>query len=290
MSFQKRLASGEFVVLAEMDVPKGVDISTLVSNVRKVKGRVDAVVIPDMSNGVMKMSGLGASVLMQQQGVEAVMQMCCRDRNRIALQGDLLSAHVLGVQNIIAVKGDDLSQGDQIDAKPVEDIDELGLLEAIRSMQSGKDLAGIELSGSPSFTVGCVMPPVADDAALTTELDRAKMKIDAGASFVIAPPVFDAGDFDAFLAKAKGLGVPVIPTVYLLKSVGMARYMNTNIPGMHVSENIIKRIRQSSDRVHECVVIAGETTKALKKHAQGVYIVTLGWEFRLPAILDIAGI
>ena len=144
MSFQKRFKSGEFVVIAEMDMPKGVDISEVVMNARRIKGRVDAVVVPDMGNGVMKMSALGGGLLLSQEGLEPIMQICCRDRNRIALQGDLLSAHVLGIRSLVVVPGDDISYGDQIDAKPVNDLDAVGLLKAILALQDGKDLAGIE--------------------------------------------------------------------------------------------------------------------------------------------------
>lgn len=290
MSFQKRLTSGEFVVLAEMDTPKGVDISELVTNARRIKGRVDAVIIPDMANGVMRMSSLGGGVLMQQQGMEAIIHVCCRDRNRISLQGDLLAAHVLGVQNILVVRGEDMTYGDHLDAKTVNDLDDLDLLAAIQSLQEGVDMAGIELKGSPNFIVGCTVAPYADDKAMEKELELARKKVQAGAQFIITPPVFDVDRFTSFLDKAAGLDVPVIATVFLLKSVGIARYMATNLPGMHISEDLIKRIRKAPDRVNECIRIAGETVAALKEHARGVQIVTLGWEYRLPAILDHAGL
>ncbi len=278
------------MVLAEMDTPKGVDISELVTNARRIKGRVDAVVIPDMGNGVMKMSALGGGVLMHQQGIEAIIHACCRDRNRLALQGELLSAHVLGIQNLVVVAGEDMAYGDHIEAKTVNDLDEPGFLRAIKSLQEGTDLAGIELKGAPEFFVGCTFPPFADDAALEKELESAKAKVEAGAQFFLTPPVFDLERFAAFMDKAKILGVPIIPTVFLLKSVGIARYMATNLPGVHISEQTIKRIRQAPDRVGECLRIAGETVKGLKGLSQGVQIVTLGWEYRLPAILDHAGL
>ena len=290
MSFQKRLLSGEFVVLAEMDTPKGVDISELVTNARRIKGRVDAVVIPDMANGVMRMSAIGGGVLMHRQGMEAIVHICPRDRNRLALQGDLLSAHVLGIQNLIVVEGEEMTYGDHIDAKTVADLDELGLLNAIRTLQEGQDMAGIDLNGNPAFTVGCAMSPWADDDALEKELDATRKKIEAGAQYVICPPVFDVDKFAVAMNKARDLGVPIIPTVFLLKSVGVARYMAANVPGAHISEDLIQRIRKAPDRVMECVRIAGETVAALKGIAQGVQIVTLGWEYRLPAILDEAGL
>jgi len=289
MSFQKRLQLNEFLLLAEIDMPKGVDISELVMNARKIKGRVDAVIIPDMGNGVMKMSALGGGLLMNREGLEPIVQVCCRDRNRIALQGDLLSAYALGLENLVVVPGQDISYGDQIDAKPAGDLDELGLLKAIDALRKGKDLAGFELKGAPRFNVGATMAPAADDQSLEKELELARQKVQAGAGYVITPPVFDAKKFQGFMEKAKGLGAPVIATVYLLKSVGMARYMAANIPGVSLGDDLIGRIRQAKDRVDECVRIAGETVKQLKDMCQGVCIVTLGWEFRLPAVLDYAG-
>jgi methylenetetrahydrofolate reductase (NADPH) len=290
MSFQKRLSSGEFVVLAEMHTPKGVNISRLVIDARRIKGRVDAIVIPDMDNGIMRMSAIAGGVLMQQQGVEAIIHVYCRDRNRMALQGDVLAAYVLGIQNLIVIQSEDMSNGDHRDAMPVFDLNEIDLIQAIQSLQNGKDLAGFELDGSPSFVTGCTIAPFENDDALEDELKLARKKIEAGARFIITPPVFDLNKFNQFLSKAKDLEVPIIPTVFLLKSVAIARYIANSEPGAHISEELIRRIRKSPDRENEGLRIAGETIAALKNIAQGVVIQTLGWEHRLPAILDIAGL
>ena len=295
MNFQKNLASnlasGKFVVLAEIDTPKGVNISELVTNARRIKGRVDAVLIPDMDNGVMRMSALGGAVLMHQQGLEPIIHIYCRDRNRMALQGDILAAHVLGIQNIVVVHGEEMAKGDHRDAKPVDDLDEIGLIKAVRSLRKGVDMAGFELKGAPDdIILGCTMPSYADEKALDTQIELAEKKVAAGAQFIISPYVFDMDRFVSFMEKARGLGVPIIPTVFLLKSVGIARYMANYEPGAHISEQVIKRIRKSSDREMECIRIAGETIASLKEIAQGVKIQTLGWEHRLPAILDQAGL
>ncbi len=290
MRFQERLSAGEFVILAEMDTPKGVDISELVTHARRVKGRVDAAVIPDMDDGMMRMSALAGGTLMQQQGIEAIIRVYGRDRNRMALQGDLLAAHVLGIQNLIVVRGEEMVHGDHRDAKPVDDIDELGILGAVRSLQKGVDMAGFELKGAPSFTVGCTIAPYADKAALERELDLARKKVEAGALFIVTPPVFDIEYFVSFREKAKDLRVPLIPTVFLLKSVGIARYMATNEPGIHIPEAMIQRMRKSPERETEGLRIAGETIAGLRNMAQGIQVVTLGWEHQLPAILDYAGL
>lgn len=290
MSFQKRLASGEFMVLAEMNTPKGVDISQLITNARRIKGRVDAVIVPDMDNGVMRMSALAGGILMQQQGIEAVIHLYCRDRNRMALQGDILAAHVLGIQNLIVTNSEEMTNGDHRDAKPVNDLDELGLIQAVASLQKGTDMAGFELEGTPSFTTGCTIRSCANDAEMDAELALAKKKVDAGAQFVVAPPVFDVERFSLFLDKTKALGVPVIATIFLIKSVGIARYIALNEPGAGISEDLIRRIRKAGDREGECLKIAGEIIAALKDKVAGVKIETHGWEHRLPAILDHAQI
>lgn len=290
MSFQKRLTSGEFVVLAEMNTPKGVDISELVTNARRIKGRVDAVIVPDMDNGIMRMSALAGGVLMHQQGVESIIHVYCRDRNRMALQGDILAAHVLGIQNLVVVHSEEMAKSDHRDAITVDDLDELELLGAVQTLQNGVDMAGFELNGSPSFTMGCTMAPSADDEAFEKELSLARKKIEAGAQFIITPPVYDLDRFSEAMKAFITLGVPIIPTVFLIKSVGIARYLSTYEPGAYISEDVIKRIRKASDTETECLRIAGETVAGLKKVAQGVHIITLGWEYRLPKILDYAGI
>jgi 5,10-methylenetetrahydrofolate reductase len=290
MTFQKRLAAKEFVVLAEMHTPKGVNISRLVNDARKVKGKVDAVVIPGMDNGIMRMSALGGGVLMQQQGIEAIMHVYCRDRNRMALQGDILAAHVLGVQNLIVAHSEDITEGDHREAKPVNDIDEVQLLEAIGKLQKGKDMEGFELDGIPSFNTGCTFGPYTDPKSMEALLQLARAKVGAGAKYIITPPVFDLAHFNGFYAKVKELGVPVIPTVFLIKSLAIAQYIATTDPGAHISDDVISRIRKSKERELEGIKIAGETIAALRGIAQGVVIQTLGWEYKLPEILDAAGI
>jgi methylenetetrahydrofolate reductase (NADPH) len=290
MSLQKRLQASEFVVLAEMHTPKGVNISRLVTDARRIKGRVDAIVVPDMDNGIMRMNALAGGVLMQQQGVEPIIHLYCRDRNRMALQGDILAAHVLGVQNLLVVHSEEMSQGDHGDAKTVDDLDEIGLLKTIQVLQAGKDLAGFDLDGTPSFFTGCSIAPYADESAFAEELAAAKKKVAAGARYIIPPPIFDVQQIAPFLSRVKELGVPVIPTVFLLKSLAIAQYIANSEPGAHISDELIRRIRKSADREQEGVQIAGETITALKSMAQGVLVQTLGWEHKLPAILDVAGL
>ncbi|MCF8023934.1 MAG: methylenetetrahydrofolate reductase [Desulfobacteraceae bacterium] len=290
MNMKKKLSAAEFVVLAEMNTPKGVDISEFVTNARGIKGRMDAVVIPDMDNGVMRMSALGGGALMRREGLEPVIHIYGRDKNRMALQGDILAAYVLGIQNLIVTPAEPMASGDHRDAKPVEDLDETGILEMIRSLCEGVDLAGFELKGAPDFTVGCAMAPVAGDQELAREVENLRGRVAAGAQYIITPPVFDLAAYEKMIEALRPLEVPLVATVFLLKNVGMARYLSIHEPGCRISEDMIRRIRKAPDREAECIRMAGETTAELRKMVRGVKITTLGWEHRLADILEKAGI
>jgi 5,10-methylenetetrahydrofolate reductase len=288
MTLQTKFSRGEFVVLAEMSTPKGVDISDLVTGARPLKSRIDTIVIPDMDGGVMRMSALAGGAVIRQQGLEPMIHVYGRDRNRMALQGDLLAAHVLGIHNLVVVQGENIIHGDHQNAKVVDDLNELSLLAAIKSLQDGADLAGFELKGKPEFFAGIQVLPVVDDADLDRQIKTAEARIDAGAQFIIVPPVFDMDRYIEILKKFGSLGVPVVATVFMLKNVGMARYISINDPGSMLSESLITRIRKARDRESECIHIAGEMIAALKNEVQGIKISALGWEDRLPAILDSA--
>lgn len=290
MILQTKLSRGDFVVLTEMSTPKGVDISNLVENVKHLKSRIDGVVIPDMDNGVMHMSSLAGGSIIRQQGLEPMIHVYGRDKNRMALQGDMLAAHVLGIHNLLVVQGEDISLGDHQDAKPVDDLNELEMLNMIQSLLNGTDLAGFELKGTPKFFTGCLVDPIQDDSHLEKEIQNAKVKVDAGAKYIMVPPVFDMEYYSHIINEFNALNVPVIATVFMLKNVGMARYISINDPASKLPESLISRIRKAKDREMECVHIAGEMISALKKDAQGVRISALGWEDRLPAILDCAGL
>jgi methylenetetrahydrofolate reductase (NADPH) len=290
MRFRQRLQSGEFIVIAEINTPKGIDISRFVTDLRHLKGRVDAVAIPDMDNGVMRMSALAGGVLAKQQGVDPLIHFYGRDRNRMALQGDLLAAHVLGIHNIVVVSGEDMAQSDHQAALPVDDLDELALLEAVSTLQNGQDMAGFDLEGAPEFTVGCKMASWPEEKCLEDEIAQVRLKVAAGARFVMTPPVFDFDHFARFLNIAATLEVPIIPTVFLIKSVAVARYIAVNDPSAHLPEVMIERMRKSPDRELEGVKIAAETVTRLREVASGVLIQTMGWEHRLPMILDLAGV
>ena len=288
MSFQKRLTAKEFAVLAEMHTPKGINIAKLVNDARRLKGRVDAVIVPDMDNGIMRMSALAGGVLLQQQGIETIIHMYGRDRNRMALQGDALAAYVLGIQNILVTDGEDMNESDHSDAKTVDDLDSVQLIESLINLQKGKDMSGFDLDGAPDFSIGCSIPPCQNGSECDAALEIASKKIAAGATYVVTPAIYEIAGYTEFLEKLKTLGVPVIATVFLLKSLAIAQYIANSEPGARISPDLIQRIRKSADRDLEGIKIAGETILALKDIVQGVVIQTLGWEHRLPEILDVA--
>lgn len=287
MHLKRKFEKGEFAILAEIEPPKGVEISTMVTNATRVKGDVDAFVVPEMSNAVMRMSSLGGAMILQGKGMETVVQMNCRDRNRIALQADLLAAYACGITNVMAVKGEDPSFGDHHQARAVYDIDLLDLLQVIGGLQRGKDMAGIELSGAPEFLIGATVDAGAKGKSPELVIEEMNKKIDAGTKFFIAPPIFDLSAFQPFINRVDLEQVNIVPTVLLLKSLGMARYMARNVEHVYIPDDLIKRIQKSPDKVRECVLIAAEMVKALKAEGfGGVLLATIGWEHKLPEILD----
>jgi len=262
----------------------------LTANLKHLKSRVDTIVVPDMDNGVMQLSALGTGSIIRQHGLEPMIHVYGRDRNQMALQGDLLAAHVLGLQNVLVVQGEKMLNGDHPEAKSVDDLNEQQILNMLQSLENGFDLAGFELKGKPDFFTGCQIQAMNDDIQLEAQLESAREKISSGARFIIVPPVFDMDAYVEVLRKFSELNVPVIATVSLLKGVGMARYISINDPGAKLPESIISRIRKAKDREAECVCIAGEMVNFLKKYVQGVKLSTTGWESRIPAILDAAGV
>jgi len=287
MQFKRKLDAGEFAILAEMDPPKGVDVSNMVANAIRVKGKVDAFVVPEMSNAVMRMSSLGAATILQGKGLETVIQLNCRDRNRIALQADLLAANGCGITNVMAVTGEDPTFGDHHQARSVYDINLLELLQAISNLQKGKDMAGIDLAGSPEFLVGSTVNAGAKGRSPELELEEMNKKIEAGAQFFISPPLFDLSAIEPFLKRVDLDKTTIIPTVLLLKSLGMARYMARNVDHVYIPDSLIQRIQKAPEKVRECVQIASEMVTTLKQEGfSGVLLSTIGWEHKLSEILE----
>lgn len=287
MPLEDKIDSGKFVVLGEFEPPKGADFAPLLKHAAATRGRLDALVVPEMGNAVLKASSLGGCAVFESEGLETVLQVCCRDRNRLALQADLLAAAALGIRNVMAVPGTDIRFGDHPHARVVNDLDLMELLKALATLQQGKDLAGIELRGTPRFCVGSVIDTGASGGLLDMEIERLREMIDLGVRFVITNPVFEIRRFQQILRRIDTEKIAVIPTVLLLKSAGMARYIDRNVRGISIPPEVIRDIQKASDRVRECVRIAAGLVSRLKELGMaGVMIATAGWEDKLPEILD----
>ncbi|MGD9162733.1 MAG: methylenetetrahydrofolate reductase [Desulfobacteraceae bacterium] len=291
MSLKNKIKSGQFVVIEEFEPPKGADFSSFQKNANLVKGRVDAFVVPEMANAVMKAGSLGGCAYLQNEGHETVYQVCSRDRNRLALQADILTAGALGIPNIMAVQGEDIHFGDHPKARAVNDLDSLELIETIKTLQNGKDLAGIELTGAPDFFMGSLIDTNAPGGLLELELEAIKKKIDNGVEFLITNPIFDIHNFRQFVRRIKDMDVALIPTVLLLKSAGMARYIDRNMKNISIPPEMIRGIQKAPDKQKQCINIAAELIGQLKEiDMAGAMISTAGWEDKVPRILDEAGL
>jgi methylenetetrahydrofolate reductase (NADPH) len=293
MSLQSKLESGKFAISCEFGPLKGTDITEIKENIEVLKGKVDAANVTDQQSSVMRLGSLTTSYLALQGGLEPIYQTTCRDRNRIALQSDLLSAAVLGIKNVLALTGDLPELGDHPEAKGVFDLDSVTLLRAITRLNEGYDLNGNELQGKPSFFAGAVVK-VDSDTEASMELQIAKMerKIAAGAKFFQTQAVYDVDHFASFMKRVEKLNVPIMAGVIPLKNAGMARYMNANVAGVFVPDNLIQKMVDApkEDRAKTGIGIAADFIKAIKSMCQGVHIMAIGWEKRVPEIIQAAGL
>ena len=291
MSLKEALDSGKFLITAEIGPGKGTDTGALLEDASAVKDCVDAINVTDMQSSVMRLASMPVCHLLKDMGVDPILQVTCRDRNRLAIQADLLGAWALGIRNVLALTGDHPTLGDHPQAKPVFDLDSVSLLEVITKLGSGVDMAGHELKGAPDFLSGAVVNPGADtEAAIELQIIKMEKKIAAGARFFQTQAVYDFDLFEKFMRRVEGLNVPIIGGVILLKSAGMARFMNKNVAGVFVPTPLIKEMTDTKDRVKKSVEIAARIVKRLKKLCQGVHIMALGWEKMIPAVLDQADI
>ena len=253
-----------------------------------IKGRVDAVNVTDLQSSVLRLGSLAVCHLLKSRGIEPILQMTCRDRNRLALQSDLLSAAVLGIENVLVLTGDYPSAGDHPEAKPVFDLGSVELLDVIKGMQAGFDMKGNLLKGKPKFCVGAVVNPGADP--LEPEIIKMEKKIDAGALFFQTQAVYDIELFKRFLEASKHLKTTILAGIVLLKSAGMARYMNKNVAGVFVPEDIIQEMESASDKGAKSVEISARLINELKALCRGVHIMSIGWDSKVPLVLDAAGL
>ena len=285
-TFKESLKSGKFVVTTELNPPKGTDLDTLFKHAESLSSMVDAFNLTDSPGANMTMAPIAAAHLMCDRGIEPILQVTGRDRNRIALEGEILAAAALGISNILCMSGDPPERGDHPDAVGVFDLKAETLLEAVSAMNSGADMYGNRLKGSPAVFAGAVANPGADD--LDIELARMEEKVRMGAAFFQTQAVYDAATFETFMETARGFGVPVLAGMIVLKSARMARFLNDKLPGVSVPESIINEMDSANVPAETGIGITSRLIREVRGMCEGTHIMAIGWESRIPAILESA--
>ena len=280
------LKSGKFTVTCELNPPKGTDLEKLFKKADMLKDRVVAINITDSAGSNMTMAPIAVSHFLKHRGIEPILQITGRDRNRIAIQADLIAASALGITNILTMSGDPPQHGDHPEAKPVFDLNSTQVLDAMKSMQTGKDLGKNDLEGNPEFFRGAVVNPGAKD--LETEFVKMEEKVSSGAQFFQTQAIFEPDALEKFMITAKKFDVPILAGIIVLKSTKMANYLNSYLPGISIPENIIKSL-DLSDRdaiKKESISITANIIKEIQDMCDGIHVMAIGWENTIPNILD----
>ena len=287
---REKLERGEFVVTGEIGPPKGVDLEKCLNDAEALRGQVTAINVTDLQSAVMRIGSLAVSAKLIERGLEPVFQLACRDRNRLALQSDLLSAWVLGIENVLCITGDHPILGDHTEAKPVYDLDSVQLLKAASTLNQGYDMAGHELESNPSFFIGAVVTPAAEP--VEPQIIKMKKKINTGARFFQTQAIYEPERFEYFMNQVQAFNVPIIAGVVILKSAGMAKFMNSNVAGITVPDGIIDEMAETSkeDRKKKAVEITARIIRQVKPFCQGVHVMPLGWDELIPEIIKEAEI
>ena len=284
--------NGEFVVTAEVGPPKGICVDHLVEEAKEHLSGITAVNVTDNQSSVMRMGSLPTCVALKNAGLTPILQLTCRDRNRIALQSELLGAAMLGIDNILCLTGDHTKMGDHPGAKPVFDLDSVSLLHTVCQLEKGVDLAGNPLVGeAPKFAKGAVVSPCSD--SVDAQLAKMERKVMAGAEYFQTQAVFDSEKFIQFMEKAKQFGKPVQLGVIIPKSAGMAKFMNKNVAGVHVPQWMIDELAADKEKAKAGITgveLAAKVIKECRPYCQGLHIMALGWEAKVPELLKLAGI
>ncbi len=292
MSFKEALDSGKFVVTAEVGPPKGTDIKEMLHDAEQLKGKLDAVNVTDNQSAVMRISSTAISKLLLDIGHEPILQMTCRDRNRIGIQSDLLGASVLGIKNVLCMTGDHPNAGDHKEAKPVYDIESVQLLRVVNALNNGKDMMGNEMQGATDFFQGAVVTP--ESNPIEPQLMKFEKKVEAGANFFQTQAIYDIEKFKDFMKLARKFPAKILAGIVLLKSAGMANFMNKFVPGIRVPQELIDEIKAAGkeNALDAGINIAARHIKQLRdeKICDGVHIMAIGAEDKVPAIMERAGL
>ena len=292
MKITELFERGKFVVSAEVGPPKGIHIEHLLEEAKTYLSGVTAVNVTDNQSSVMRLGSLATCKALKDEGLLPIYQLPCRDRNRIALQSDLLSAAMLGIENLLVLTGDHIKLGDHKQAKPVFDLDSVSLLHTVCKLEEGEDLGGNKLVGEPpKFAKGAVVSPCSD--SVDSQLAKMERKVRAGAEYFQTQAVYEPEKFIKFMEKAKEFGKPVQLGIVIPKSAGMAKYMNDNVAGIHVPQEMIDELKADKEKTKAGITgveIAARIIKECKPYCQGVHIMALGWESKVPDLLKQAGI
>lgn len=285
MEITELVSKGKFVVTAELGPPKGTNLEPFFKQAGYLKGRVHGANVTDAQSALMKMASLACCRRLKEFGIEPILQMTVRDKNRIALQAEILGADALDIHHILVLTGDPLKIGDHPDAKPVFDIDAGQLIETIKKLEGGTDMNGNKLDGAPSMCIGAALNPCVED--IETEISKTRHKIEKGAEFFQTQGVFDLPRFLRFAERYKkeGFKTPIFAGIILLKSAKMANFMNEKIPGIFIPKPMIERLEKASDAKAECAAIASETIEKVRPHVQGIHVMAIGWEELIPEVL-----
>ena len=290
--FKQVLNSGKFVVTGEVSPPKGTNTEKVLHHVELLKDKVDALNVTDHQSSVMRFPSIGICLSIKEQGGEPILQMTCRDRNRLALQAELLLAYTRGITNVLCLTGDAIPVGDHKEAKGVFDLDSVQLLRAIQQMESGKDLGGNELDGNVELCAGAIVTPEA--SPIEPQLIKFEKKVEAGAEFFQTQAIYDLDNFAKFMQYARQFPVKILAGIVLLSSARMAKYMTENIPGIFVPQYLIDELASApkGETLNKGIEIAGRMIATLKKETicDGVHIMAIGREEVIPDILTIAGV
>ncbi|MBX3308590.1 MAG: methylenetetrahydrofolate reductase [Nitrospira sp.] len=278
------LNRGTFAVTVEYNPPKGTNISAVLENAKQLVGRVHGVNITDNTAAVVRAGSLPVCRLLYELGHDPVMQLTCRDRNRIAMQSDLMGAHMLGIRNILCLTGDYPTVGDHKEAKPVYDLDSVQVMQLVQGLNNGKDMMGNKLDGSTAFTIGAAVTPEAD--LIGPVLAKFEVKVKAGAQFFQTQAVYNPDVFASFMKQVRSFNVKVLAGILVLRNYKMAEFMNANIPGMSVPKEMIDELKAAGDRAEDVGVdIAVRSIKAVRPHCDGVHLMAIKATHRLAEII-----
>ena len=293
-SFRKVLKSDKFIITAEIGPVKGTNVQKMIDNIKILKDKVDALNVTDNQSAVMRYPSLGTCLLIKEQGGEPIFQITCRDRNRLSIQADLLFAYSRGIENVLCLTGDSLKMGDHSEAKQVYDIDSVHLIQLVHTLNSGKDLSGNNLDGGVDFCIGASATPSADP--IEPQLIKYEKKIKAGIDFVQTQAVYDLDELERFVNYSRNINrsVKILAGIVLLVSARMAKWMNENIPGIFVPQDFIDELAEmpKGEELSKGIEIAGKLIRKIldEKICDGVHIMAIGKEEKVPDILKAAGI